>query len=91
MPMSRPQGRQCLNVSLSHPVSMSRCLNVSASLLSQVSGLALPLAPAARSARRWRSGNRRADMRPETRDLPGGHETGGGCHPTKFRVPVQSG
>ena len=40
--MARPQGRQSLNVSLSHLVSMSRCLNVSASLLSQVSGLPSP-------------------------------------------------
>ena len=30
---------------------------------------------AARLVRCWRSGNRRADMRPETRDLAGGHET----------------
>ena len=42
MPMARPQGRQSLNVSRSHLVSMSRCLNVSASLLSQVSGLPSP-------------------------------------------------
>ncbi len=41
-PMARPQGRQCL---MSHPVSMSRCLNVSPGLLSQVSGL--PLTPPA--------------------------------------------
>ncbi len=79
MPLARPQGRQSLNVSLSHPVSMSRCLNVSAGLGSQVSGLSLPFTtthcPAARWTRRWQSGHRRADMRPETRDLPGGHET----------------
>ena len=40
--------RQSLNVSLSYPVSKSQCLNVSASLLSQVSGLPLfplPLIP----------------------------------------------
>ena len=59
-PMARPQGRQSLNVSLSHPISMSRCLNVSASLKSQVSGLPHhPCSPspagAARAARSRRS------------------------------------
>ena len=36
---------------------------------------AFPQCLAARLARCWRSGNQRADMRPETRDLAGGHET----------------
>ena len=36
---------------------------------------AFPHCLAARLARCRRSGNRRADMRPETRDLAGGHET----------------
>ena len=49
MSLARPQGRQRLNVSLSHSVSMSRCLNVSASLRSQVSGL--PLLPPPRQRR----------------------------------------
>ena len=72
---ARPPKSQCL---MSHPVSMSHCLNVSTGLGSQVSGLPLlnhHPSLAARWTRRWRSGNRRADMRPETRDLPGGHET----------------
>ena len=47
-------------------VSMSRCLNVSPGLGSQVSGLTFTLAPAARWPRHWRCGNRRADMRHET-------------------------
>ena len=47
-------------------VSMSRCLNVSPGLGSQVSGLTFTLAPAARWPRHRRSGNRRADMRHET-------------------------
>ena len=63
---------QCLAVSPSLNVSLSQCLRKS-----QVSGLWSPpttLTPA-RWARHRRSGNRRADMRHETRDLPGGRET----------------
>ena len=96
-PMTRPQGRQSLNVSLSHPVSMSRCLNVSAGLGSQVSGLPLPLTTthclAARRPRHRRSGDRRADMRPETRDLAEGHETlrGRACRGPLGRARSPSG
>ena len=70
--MTRPQGRKSLNVSC---VTRSQCLAVSMS--HQVSGLRSQVSPpftpcfAARSARHRRSGNRRADMRPETRDLLG--------------------
>ena len=69
---ARPPMSQCL---MSHPVSMSRCLNVSPGLGSQVSCLPFTPCHAARSARHRRSGNWRADMRPETRDPAGGHET----------------
>ena len=71
---ARPQGRQCLNVSC---LTRSQCLAVSMS--HQVSGLRSLVSPSPlatpRQSRHRRSGNRRADMRPETRDPAGGHET----------------
>ena len=73
-PPARPPKSQCL---MSHPVSMSRCLNVSASLRSLVSGLPLTLASRGRAgarpsrslASRGRAGARpsrfvRAQLRP---------------------------
>ena len=68
-------------------VSMSRCLNVSPGLGSQVSCLPFTPCHAARLDRRWRSGNRRADMRHETRDLAGGHETLRLVTPRSFVCP----
>ena len=73
--------RKAAKVSMSHCLTQSHCLAVSMS--PRVSGLRSLVSPslatthclAARWTRRWRSGNRRADMRPETRDLAGGHET----------------
>ena len=73
--------RKAAKVSMSHVspglnVSLSQCL-----ARSRVSGLwsylPSPLAPPARLGRHRRSGNRRADMRHETRDLVGDmrHET----------------
>ena len=84
---ARPQGRQGLNVSC---LTRSQCLAVSMSR--QVSGLRSlvlpsPLAPPARWARRWRCGNRRADMRHETRDLQGRHETLRRVTPRSFACP----
>ena len=73
-PMARPQSHQGLNVSC---LNRSQCLAVSMS--PQVSGLRSLVSPTlslgARLARHGRGGNRRADMRHETRDLAGGHET----------------
>ena len=82
-PPARPPISQCLNVSPGLNVSLSQCLR-----RSRVSGLWSPtLLLAARLPRRWRSGNRRADMRHETRDLAGGHETLRLVTPRSFVCP----